>query len=200
MLDGHEPGDLVNAVILVAILSAVNSGIFICSRNLVSLARNGQAPKIFAKTTGNGVPVNAIIFSNFWGLVALLNQSAGAGKIFTYLVSISGSATFIAWATIGIIHIRMRRAWSVQGLPLEDLQFRAWLFPYGAWFVVIINVFLVLISGYASFIDGFDAVTFVVNYCVLVVFCVLFVFWKLHKKTKWVTLSGIDLYKGRREA
>lgn len=50
------------------------------------------------------------------------------------------------------------RAWKAQGHSLDELPYRAILYPYGTIFVVFINAFLVIIAGYGNFIDGFDAV------------------------------------------
>jgi amino acid transporter len=92
----------------------------------------------------------------------------------------------------------MRAAWKVQGYFTNKLPFHALLFPYRAWFIVCINVFFVLISGYAVFVDRFYVVDLVVNYIVLVVFALLFVFWKVVKKTKMVKLEEMDLVSGRK--
>ncbi|PMD48146.1 amino acid permease [Hyaloscypha variabilis F] len=192
-------GQLINVFIITALLSSVNSCIYICSRALVSLAKLGRAPAIFAKTTKNGVPVYAVVFSNFLGLIAMLNYSAGTGQVFTYLVDISGAATFITWGFIGVTHIRMRKAYVAQGYSLNDLSFQALWYPYGAWFIVVINFFLVVISGYKALLSGFHAVDFVFNYIVLVIFVLLYLFWRVFKKTKMVKLLEIDLVSGRRE-
>lgn len=195
----HGAGNLLNVVMLTAQLSSINSCIYVCSRSLVSLAASGRAPKFFAKTNSNGTPVNAIVLSNFLGLLALLNYTAGPGKVFTYLVDIGGAATYIAWAFIGVTHVRMRKAWVIQGHSLDELPYKALWYPYGAYFVIFINIFLVIISGYGVFIGGFDAVDFVFNYIVIVIFVVLYVGWKLYKKTKWVPLAEMDLVSGRKE-
>ncbi|KAI1480499.1 amino acid permease/ SLC12A domain-containing protein [Daldinia eschscholtzii] len=192
-------GNLVNVVMITAQLSSVNSAIYVASRSLVALAVNGRAPAFFARTTRNGVPANAIIFSNVLGLLALLNIAATPGKVFSYLISISGAATFIAWAFIGVTHLRLRRAWVVQGHSLNELPYRAFLYPYGAWFVVLLNLFLVFISGYEVFVGGFAAVDFVFSYIVIAIFTVLYFGWKLVKKTKVVRLAEVDLVTGRRD-
>ncbi|KAK5164762.1 uncharacterized protein LTR77_009425 [Saxophila tyrrhenica] len=191
---------VVNVVLITAQLSSMNSAVYVASRSLVSLASSGRAPKFFARTTKNGTPVPALVLSNGLGLIAMLNYKAGPGLVFTYLINISGSATFIAWAIIGIIHLRFRKAWKAQGNTLSDLPYRAILFPYGTIFVVVINIFLVIIAGYANFIGSFDAIGFVVNYVVVAVFVVLYVGWKVIKKTKVVPLMEVDLVTGRRFA
>ncbi|KAI1801295.1 amino acid permease/ SLC12A domain-containing protein [Daldinia bambusicola] len=191
-------GNLVNVVMITAQLSSVNSAIYVASRSLVALAVNGRAPAFFSRTTTNGVPANAIIFSNFLGLLSLLNVAATPGKVFSYLISISGAATFIAWAFIGVTHIRLRRAWAIQGRSLDELPYRAFLYPYGAWLVVVLNLFLVFISGYEVFVGGFAAVDFVFSYVVIAIFTVLYFGWKLVKRTKVVKLAKADLVTGRR--
>lgn len=192
-------GNLLNAVMITAQLSSANSAIYVASRSLVALAHQGRAPRFFGKTTKNGVPVRAIVVSNTLGLIALLNVASSPGKVFGYLISISGAATFIAWAVIGVMHLRMRRAWVLQGYSIDDLPYKALLYPYGTLFVVFINIFLVFISGYSVFIGGFAAVDFVFDYIVLVIFTLLFLFWKILKRTKMVPLAEMDLVTGRRE-
>ncbi|KUI72436.1 hypothetical protein VM1G_07615 [Cytospora mali] len=194
-----QVGNVVNVVMITAQLSSMNSALYVASRSLVSLAKEGRAPRFFAKTTKNGTPANALIFSNFLGLIAMLNYTAGPGKVFSYLTSISGSATYIAWAVIGVTHVRFRRAWVAQGNRVDDLPYKALWYPYGTWFVIIINTFLVFIAGYSVFIGGFDVVGFVINYIVIAVFVVLFCGWKLIKRTKMVGLMEMDLTTGRRE-
>ncbi|KAI1158279.1 amino acid permease/ SLC12A domain-containing protein [Nemania serpens] len=192
-------GNLLNVVMITAQLSSANSAIYVASRSLVALAHQGRAPRFFGATTKNGVPVRAIVFSNTLGLLALLNIASSPGKVFGYLISISGAATFIAWAFIGITHLRMRRAWVLQGYNVEDLPYKALLYPYGTMFVIFINLFLVFISGYSVFIGGFAAVDFVFDYIVLVIFILLYLFWKIFKRTKLVPLAEIDLVTGRRD-
>jgi amino acid transporter len=192
-------GNLLNVVMITAQFSSVNSAIYVASRSLVALAHQGRAPRFFAKTTKNGIPVRAIVFSNTLGLLALLNIASSPGKVFGYLVSISGAATFVAWAFIGVTHLRIRKAWVLQGYSVDELPYRAILYPYGTWFVVLLNLFLVFISGYSVFIGGFAAVDFVFDYIVLVIFTLLYLFWKLFKGTKIVSLREVDLVTGRRE-
>lgn len=165
----------------------------------MSLAKEGRAPKIFARTTKSGTPVNALVLSNVLGLIAMLNYKAGPGKVFSYLVTISGSATYIAWAVIGITHLRFRRGWAIQGHRVDDLPFKALWYPYGTLFVIFINSLLVIIAGYSVFVDGFHAVDFVINYIVIAVFVVLYCGWKIVKRTKIVPLAEMDLKTGRRD-
>lgn len=95
----HHIAMQVNVVMITAQLSSMNSALYVASRSLVNLASTGRAPRFFAKTTKSGTPVYALVFSNALGLIAMLNYRVGTGKIFTYVVNIAGSATYIAWVS-----------------------------------------------------------------------------------------------------
>lgn len=193
----HGP-DLINAFIFTATFSAVNSSIYIASRTLYSLADSGLAPRFLAKTGYRGVPIYAAIVSNAVGLLALINVASGAGKVFNYMIELSGAATFIAWACIGITHIRFRRAWKLQGHTVDELPFHAFLYPWGAYFISALNVFLLFIQGYGTLLTPFKPVDFVFSYIVIALFIILLAFWKVYKRTKVVNLAEVDLQYGRR--
>ncbi|KAF9966245.1 hypothetical protein BGZ70_002902 [Mortierella alpina] len=54
-------GDIMNAVILIAILSAGNSGLYASSRALHTLSKEGSAPKFFSYVNRFGVPVYCVL-------------------------------------------------------------------------------------------------------------------------------------------
>lgn len=81
----------------------------------------------------------AAVASNALGLIALSTISSGGGKVFGYLVNIIGAGGLITWSIVGITHLRFRKAWRLQGHSPEELPFRAFMFPYGAWIVAIFN-------------------------------------------------------------
>jgi yeast amino acid transporter len=85
------------------------------------------------------VPVWAAIASNALGLIALATISEGGGEVFGYLVNLIGAGGLIAWSVIGITHLRFRKAWRIQGNTPEQLPFKAFLYPYGAWIVALFN-------------------------------------------------------------
>ena len=58
---------------------------------------------------------------------------------------------------------------------------------------MFLNSFLVLIQGWSCFSPHFDGVSFVSFYIELPVMLIMFVVWKLIKKTKFVKLEEMDL-------
>ena len=70
---------LINTFILITCLSAVNSSIYIGSRTVLFMAQENKAPRFLGYTTQNGVPVLAIVFTNLFGALSMMNVSTGAG-------------------------------------------------------------------------------------------------------------------------
>lgn len=111
-------------------------------------------------------------------------------------------ATFIVWATICITHIRFRSALVTQtssSSPLDILPYKALWYPYGTYFALAANIFLIFFQGYTAFLTPFSAKDFVVNYILLPVFALFVVVYKFWKGTRWVRLEEMDIWTGRRE-
>ena len=190
---------VINALIIISVISAGNSSLYIASRTLQSLGATGRAPKFFAFTTKRGkVPVPALVFSNLVALISLLSISSGSGRVFTYILNISGVSSFIIWAIITGTHIRFRWAWEAQGHSVDEIPFKAWLYPYGAWFSFILNLILMFFQGYTTFLSPQKAADIIVAYIVIPASVVLYVGWKLWHKTKIPSLMEMDLDSGRR--
>ena len=141
----------INAIILTAVLSAGNSGLYSSTRMLYALAKEGQAPQIFAKLNKRGVPVPALILTTAIGLFAFLTSFIGEGTAYTWIVNISGLCGFIAWVGIAISHYRFRRAFIAQGRDLKELPYKAWLFPVGPILAFILCVIIICGQNYSAF-------------------------------------------------
>lgn len=86
---------VVNAIILLTLFSAINGSLYVGSRTLYGLAKEGAAPQIFLRTINNGVPIVALVVMNLVGFLSLLNLSSAAGTIYRWIVSMTGVATFM---------------------------------------------------------------------------------------------------------
>ena len=195
---GWEGGvHLINAFILATCLSATNASIYIGSRTIFFMAQDGKAPRILGRINRRGVPVNAIVFTNLFGVLAMMNVSTGAGQAYTYIVNLSGVSTFLVWGAIAFVHIRFRRAWERQGRSSEELPFRSLWYPWNAYFGLAANVLLALIQGWQT-LAPFDAGTFVDAYILLLLFPVIYFGFKFVFKTRYWRLDEIDLDCGMR--
>lgn len=187
---------LINAFIIVTCISAINSSIFIGSRTLLHLANEGQAPKILKTVNKHGVPYFAVILTNAFGLISLMNISTGAANAYNYIVNISGVAVFIVWGSVCFYHIRFRQAWAAQGRDANDLTHKGLWYPYLPIAGMTLNIFLALIQGW-SYFKPFQAKDWVDSYILLPFSVVLFFVLKIVNKTKWVKLHEADLDTGR---
>lgn len=135
-------GDIMNFVIITALLSAGNSGLFSCTRMLYSLAEEGQAPKMLAHTTRRGIPLISLVLSLAFGLASLLSSVVAPGSLFLALVSIAGFAVVAVWISIVASHIAFRRRLRAAGKFVTELSYHAPGYP----FIPIAALVLLLIS------------------------------------------------------
>jgi lysine-specific permease len=189
---------VMNAIILTAVLSAGNSGMYASTRMLWDLARTGKAPKFLAKLNKNGVPVNALLITSLIGTVAFLASLFGDGVVYTWLLNASGMSGFIAWLGIAISHYRFRKAYVVQGRDLNDLPYKSKFFPFGPIFAFILCAAVVLGQNYSAFMGGkIDWNGILISYIGLPLFIVIWLGYKFIKKTKIVHLDQCDFNNER---
>ena len=185
---------VMNAVILTAMLSAGNSGLYAASRMLYQMALEGKAPKLFAKVNKRGVPVLALLATLAVGSLAFLTSFFGDGVVYIWLLNASGLSGFIAWLGIAISHYRFRKAYVAQGKDLNDLPYRAKLFPFGPIFAFILCLIVVLGQNYSAFTGGsIDWYGVVVSYIGLPLFLIIWFGYKFKYKTKIIPLQKCDL-------
>lgn len=202
-MDISDPANLgahlINAFIFITCVSAVNSSIYIGSRTILYMAQSGKAPRFIGWTNKMGVPVWAILITNAFGAIAMMNVSTGASKAYGYIVNLSGVSTFLVWGSISFIHIRFRRAWAMQNRDINEVPFKSMWYPYIAYFGLVATGFLALVQGWAN-LSPFDAAGFVDAYILLPLFGVIYVAGKLYWRgqDKFKRSWEIDLDSGRR--
>jgi len=115
---------IMNFILITAVLSAANSGLYGCTRMLHSLATGGEAPKSFSYVSKNGVPLYSLLFSAvilFCGaLIALVDQD----RVFTLLMAFPGFVVSLVWISICLAQLKLRKSY-----PKEP-SFKLWGFPY----------------------------------------------------------------------
>ncbi len=71
-----------NFIVLTAVLSCLNSGLYTNSRMLFSMAERGDAPKAFLKLNSSGVPVRAVLFGTFFAYIGVVFSYISPDKVF----------------------------------------------------------------------------------------------------------------------
>ena len=128
VLDIPFAAGVLNFVVLVAALSAMNSQLYTTSRMMFSLARAEQAPRIFGTTNANGVPAAAILVSSLGAGVAMFVNAFWPKESFVWMMSIAMFGAMFAWFMIFVTHLAFRRRREREGQP--PLTFRMWGFPW----------------------------------------------------------------------
>ncbi|KAF9208562.1 hypothetical protein BGZ49_008429 [Haplosporangium sp. Z 27] len=190
--------DIMNAVILVAVLSAGNSGLYASSRALHTLSQEGNAPRFFRKVTSNGVPIYCVLATALVGCLAFIVSlpQIGQGQAYNWLLSLASTTGFIAWIGIAFCHIRFRMAYKAQGRKLDDLPFVSRLYPFGPIYTLLICLIILFGQGYAAF-SPFSLKSFLSAYVTLPFIVILYVGKKAWSKTKILKLVDVDLDTGR---
>ena len=115
---------IMNAVVLTAVLSCLNSGLYTASRMIFVLAARKEAPAVLVSTNGRGVPVWAILFSTVVGFLSVVAAYISPDTVFLFLLNSSGAVILFVYLLIAISQLVLRRR-----TPDEDLVVRMWLFP-----------------------------------------------------------------------
>jgi GABA permease len=120
--------DIMNFVVLTAVLSVLNSSLYTTSRMLFALTRHNDAPQFFLNTTRRGVPIWAILAGTSFGYVSVLIYYFFPEQVFTWLINASGAIALFAYLLIAISELVMRRR--LEREAPERLQLRMWLYPW----------------------------------------------------------------------
>jgi GABA permease len=119
---------LMSLVILTAVLSALNSGLFASSRMLMALAGRGDAPAAASRLDQRGVPVAAILASTAFGYVTVVMSYLSPDRIFAFLVNSYGTVAIFVYVLIALAELRLRRR--LERESPERLRVRMWGYPW----------------------------------------------------------------------
>ncbi|WP_409290284.1 amino acid permease [Peribacillus sp. SCS-37] len=121
---------VMNAVIILAIISSMNSGLYGSSRVLFTQAEDGRVPKLFARLSAKRVPVYSILMCTASLYAGVLISIFAGSKTFTYLMGSLGYTVLFIWLIIAIAHLKSRNKNEV----MEGYHVK--LFPYTTWLAI----------------------------------------------------------------
>ena len=99
---------IMNAVVLTAVLSCLNSGMYTASRMLFVLAARREAPAALVNVTRRGVPAMAILASSVIGFLCVIAAAVSPDTIFAFLLNSSGAIILFVYLLIAISQIVLR--------------------------------------------------------------------------------------------
>jgi aromatic amino acid permease len=137
-------GRIMDVVVLVALLSAMNANTYTASRVAFSLVRRGQGPKALGRVRG-GVPRAAVLASSAFGFFCVLLSYWRPDDVFAWLLNMIGAVILVIWLFVAVSQLVLRRR-----LEREEpgrLTVRMWAFPALTWVAMagIVAVFALML-------------------------------------------------------
>jgi AAT family amino acid transporter len=192
MAGAKAAGSFINAVIMTSVISAGNHALFAGTRLMYSLAADRHAPQFLGKLNRNKVPWIAVLVTSAISGLCFGASFIGAGKLWTWLQNLVGVSNQLAWLAIGVTSLRFRGALERQG-KTHLLPFRNWTYPWGPWISIVLNTVIILVQGWSSFSPKFSTVDFFSYYVELPIMAIMYLGWRLLKKTRVVAYDEMDL-------
>ncbi|MBT2505235.1 amino acid permease [Streptomyces sp. ISL-98] len=146
-------GQIMNIVVFVALLSALNANLYGSSRMIFSLAERGEAPKGLLKVSGGeggGVPRRAVLASVAFGFVSVLLNLKWPDSVFLYMLNAVGAVLLFVWGLIVASQLRLRRR--IERESPELLVLKMWGFPWLSWVTLagLVGVLLLMLTDDAA--------------------------------------------------
>lgn len=115
---------IMNFILVTAVLSAANSGIYGASRMLFSMASAGEAPRTLMRTNRKGSPIHTLLLC---GIILLAGSMLGIfaqDQLFRVLMAVPGFVVLLVWICIALSQLKLRSRYPVKP------AFKVWGYPY----------------------------------------------------------------------
>lgn len=183
---------VMNAVILTSVLSAGNSGMYAATRMLFNLAVEGKAPRLLARLTRNGVPLHALLATTALAALCFVSSIFSPKEVYIWLLNMAGMTEFIAWLSISLSHYRFRKGYVMHGYDVNDLPYRAGLFPFGPIFAFVLCLIITLGQNYQAFLqDRIDWGGAIATYVGIPLFLLIWFGYRLKRKSRFVRYADM---------
>lgn len=136
---------VMNAVVLIAVLSALNSALYTSSRMLFAMTKRGDAPQAMTRIANRGVPRRSILAGTLIGYASALAAYFSPDLVFAFLVNSYGSVAVFVYLLIAISQVRMRRR--LERDEPDSLTLKMWFFPWLSYLTIAMLAAVILAMG-----------------------------------------------------
>ncbi|MFD2443784.1 amino acid permease [Bacillus sp. CGMCC 1.16607] len=171
---------IMNFVVLVAALSAMNSQLYITTRMMFSLSRAGYAPARFGKLNKKNVPVYSLILSTIGIAIAAVIHAIVPDQAYLLMMGISMFGAMFTWFMIFVTHYFFRNKYSGEPIPIK-----MWGYPY----LTLLGALLMLSLLFTTWFVSFFKMTLLVGIPWLILLSLAYY---LHQKKNKPVESGIN--------
>ncbi|KAF7375335.1 General amino acid permease AGP2 [Mycena sanguinolenta] len=190
---------VVNALVMLSIFSAGNNYVYTASRTLFGMALEGRVPRVLAKCTADGIPVYSVCVTMLLSLLAFLQLGSTSGVVLQWITRFGTASAMANYAMIAFTYIRFHAALKAQGIPRESLPYRSSWQPFCGYYAFIASFTMMFLSGYVVFVPGqWDTTTFIFSYALIGLLPVIFIGWKIARRTQWRNLREVDFFREER--
>jgi len=171
--------------------------LFSASRLLFALGVQGHAPRFVTTVSRDGLPYVAVTIGGLFSFLAFLNAKTNSGRVFSWFINLSAVGGLLNWLMIGITYLRFYYGLKAQGIERHGAHdgYRSVFQPYAGMYVVFWSTIFIFVSGLSVFWH-FNSSDFIAAYINLPIFALLYVGWKIFKRTKIIPLSQLDFVTG----
>jgi len=93
-----------NVIVLTAVLSCLNSGVYVTARVLFAMADKGDAPRWLTTVNRRQVPARAILLGSAFGFIVMLMNWIAPEKLFDFLMNSSGALMMFTYMFVAVAH------------------------------------------------------------------------------------------------
>ena len=183
---------IASALMFTSVFLAGNTFTYAATRGLHGLALEGRAPAFLKMTTKKGVPILCFAVVAAFACLSMLTLSASAFQVLGWLISLTTANILINYIIVCVTYICFYRATKAQRFDRSALPYVGRFQPYCGWIGLVYMSVMLVLYGYGSF-RPWSVETFFLSYTMLGFNVVLFVGWKIAKRTRWIRPGEADL-------
>ncbi len=175
---GYPAGKLImEAVVLVAVLSCLNSGLYVTSRALFGLAKHGDAPQWLVQVNQRKVPARAILVASLFSYGALAADALSRDVVFSFLLNSCGVTMLLLYLMTAGAQLKLRTKFERE--DPSRLKIRMWFHPVGTFIAMAAMLAILVAKG----IDPAASKELWMSLLVAVAFALAFYFLRRGKAT-----------------
>ena len=95
-----------NVIVLTAVLSCLNSGVYVTARVLFAMADKGDAPRWLVAVNQRQVPARAIVLGSAFGFFVMALGWIAPEKLFNFLLNSCGALMLFTYLFVVIAHFK----------------------------------------------------------------------------------------------
>lgn len=115
------------AVIVLALLSAFNAQVYGTSRLAYQQALEGDAPRWMARTNARGVPINSVLVSVFFAFVAVGLQWWNPPGMIDFIMNATGGCLIVVWIMITLSYIKLKPGIADSAVQVRGASWVPWV-------------------------------------------------------------------------